>query len=117
MRELSRLLPGSPPLASPGCNACDSQLQLFEAVRTALDRLSATAPVVLVLEDLHWADASTLDLVAFLAHAVHDSRVLIVATWRRDAVRKDAAMHRLFQAFIDASAEFRETRLMSDALV
>ena len=76
-------------------NAGESQLHLFEAVRTALDRLSATAPVVLVLEDLHWADASTLDLLAFLAHAVHDGRVLIVATWRQDAVRKDDAMHRL----------------------
>jgi DNA-binding SARP family transcriptional activator len=93
--ELSRLLPGSPLLATPGCSACDSQLHLFEAVRTALDRLSATAPVVLVLEDLQWADASTLDFLAFLAHAVHGSRVLIVATWRRDAVRKDDPVHRL----------------------
>jgi hypothetical protein len=89
------LLPGSPPAATADCNACTSQLHLFEAVRTALERLSATAPVVLVLEDLHWADGSTLDLLAFLAHAVHDSRVLILATWRQDAVREDDAMHRL----------------------
>ena len=95
LQELSRLLPGSPLAATPDRNACASQLHLFEAVRTALERLSATAPVVLVLEDLHWADASTLDLLAFLAHAVHDGRVLIVATWRQDAVRKDDAMHRL----------------------
>ena len=39
--------------------------------------------------------ASTLDLLAFLAHAVRDGRVLIVATWRQDAVRKDDPMHRL----------------------
>jgi len=95
LQELSRLLPGSPLAATPDRNAGESQLHLFEAVRTALDRLSATAPVVLVLEDLHWADASTLDLLAFLAHAVRDGRVLIVATWRRDAVRRDDAMHRL----------------------
>src|SRR5215212_5883269 len=95
LQELSRMLPGTPLAATADCNACTSQLHLFEAVRTALERLSATAPVVLVLEDLHWADGSTLDLLAFLAHAVHDSRVLIVATWRRDAVRKDDAMHRL----------------------
>jgi DNA-binding SARP family transcriptional activator len=93
--ELSRLLPGSPLIAAPGCNACDSPLHLFEAVRTVLDRLSARAPVVLVLEDLQWADASTLDLLAFLAHAVHDGRVLIVATWRRGAVGKDDPVHRL----------------------
>jgi len=95
LQELSRLLPGSPLGATADCNACTSQLHLFEAVRTALERLSATAPVVLVLEDLHWADGSTLDLLAYLAHAVRDGRVLIVATWRRGAVRKDDAMHRL----------------------
>jgi hypothetical protein len=50
---------------------------------------------VLVLEDLHWADGSTLDLLAFLAHAVHDGRVLIVATWRRDGAGREDAMHRL----------------------
>jgi DNA-binding SARP family transcriptional activator len=95
LRELSRLLPGSPLATTPDRDASASQLHLFEEVRTVLERLSATAPVVLVLEDLHWADGSTLDLLAFLAHAVHDGRVLVVATWRRDALRKDSAMHRL----------------------
>jgi DNA-binding SARP family transcriptional activator len=95
LQELSRMLPGTPLAATADCNACTSQLHLFEAVRTALERLSATAPVVLVLEDLHWADGSTLDLLAYLAHAVRDGRVLIVATWRPGAVRKDDAMHRL----------------------
>jgi DNA-binding SARP family transcriptional activator len=95
LHELSGLLPGSP--VAPAClgSGCGSQLHLFEAVRTALERLSATAPVVLVLEDLHWADGSTLDLLAFLAHAVHEERVLIVATWRHDAVRQDDPVQRL----------------------
>ena len=88
LHELSRLLPGSPIAATPERNGSESQLHLFEAVRTALGRLSATAPVVLVLEDLHWADASTLDLLTFLAHAIQDSRVLIVATWRQDTAAK-----------------------------
>src|SRR5829696_525248 len=94
LQELSCLLPGSP-AASTNRNACPSQLHLFEAVRTALERLSDTAPVVLVLEDLHWADGSTLDLLAVLAQAVHGGRVLVVATWRYDGVRKDEPVHRL----------------------
>jgi DNA-binding SARP family transcriptional activator len=72
------------PLPDVSWDGGTSQLHLFEAVRTALERLSATAPVVLVLEDLHWADGSTLDLLAYLALAVRESRVLIVATWRKD---------------------------------
>jgi DNA-binding SARP family transcriptional activator/transcription termination factor NusB len=72
------------PLRSPAWEGGESQLALFEAVRTTLERLSESTPVVLVLEDLHWADGSTLDLLAFLASAVRERRVLIVATWRRD---------------------------------
>jgi DNA-binding SARP family transcriptional activator len=89
------LLPGAAPAATGLRNCGESQLHLFEAVRTALERLSTTAPVVLVLEDLQWADKSTLDLLSFLTHAVDGLRVLIVATWRRDGVRKDDAIQRL----------------------
>jgi DNA-binding SARP family transcriptional activator len=94
--ELSRLIPGTG-CSGPGCDrrAGDSQLQLFDEVLAVLDRLSATAPVVLVLEDMHWADGSTLDLLAYLAHAVRDRRVLIVATWRREAMQSDDAVARL----------------------
>ena len=45
------------------------------------------SPLVLVIEDLHWADASTLDLVAFLDHAVAEMRVVVVATYRSDELR------------------------------
>jgi tetratricopeptide (TPR) repeat protein len=40
--------------------------------------------VLLVLEDLHWADTSTLDLVAYLAHNLDERRVLLLATYRVD---------------------------------
>jgi DNA-binding SARP family transcriptional activator/DNA-binding GntR family transcriptional regulator len=96
--ELSRLLPGprdSAGTAGADRDAGESQLRLFEQVLAALDRLSAEGPVVLVLEDLHWADGSTLDLCAFLAHAVRERPVLIVASFRWDAMRPDAPVHRL----------------------
>ena len=54
---------------------------LFEA---ALASLEALGPVVLVLEDLHWADMSTLDLVRFLARRLEGTRVMVVATYRDD---------------------------------
>jgi predicted ATPase len=61
-----------------------SQLRVFEQTLTLLTDRAAIAPVMLVLEDLHWADTSTLDLVVFLAHNLHDRRVLLLATYRRD---------------------------------
>ncbi|MBI5106864.1 MAG: AAA family ATPase, partial [Solirubrobacterales bacterium] len=86
--ELSRLLPGGGDATAarkPGCRGCDARAQLFEDVLTLLDRLGAAAPVVLQLEDLHWADGSTLDLLAFLANAIGDRRVLLLASRRTDA--------------------------------
>ena len=84
LHELSVLLPGADaqPTASP------SQLHLFEAVRTALERSSATAPVVLVLEDLHWADEATLDVLRLLTRRIEGLPALAVATYRDDGLTR-----------------------------
>ena len=56
---------------------------------------AAETPVLLVLEDLHWADTSTLDLVVFLAHNLADRRVLLLATYRADEPSSAERMRRL----------------------
>jgi DNA-binding SARP family transcriptional activator/pimeloyl-ACP methyl ester carboxylesterase/class 3 adenylate cyclase/tetratricopeptide (TPR) repeat protein len=61
-----------------------SQLRVFEETLALLDGLAGSAPVLLVLEDLHWADPTTLDLVVFLAHNLDERRVLLLATYRAD---------------------------------
>ena len=53
--------------------------RLFERVLELLADLAAQAPLVLVLEDLHWADESSHELLAFLAVRLRDSPVLVVA--------------------------------------
>jgi DNA-binding SARP family transcriptional activator len=94
--ELARLLPGAgAPPEAPERAAGEAQLRLFGSVLTVLDRLAAGGPLVLVLEDLQWADGSTLDLVAFLARAIGGGRILLLATWRQEAVRPDEGLHRL----------------------
>ena len=64
--------------------AAGSQLRVFQETLALLAERAAAAPVLLVLEDLHWADTSTLDLVVFLAHNLGDRRVLLLATYRAD---------------------------------
>ena len=49
-----------------------------------LAELSDEAPVLLVLEDLHWADATTRDLVTFLLRMLHRERVATIGTYRTD---------------------------------
>jgi DNA-binding NarL/FixJ family response regulator len=84
--ELVRLVPelGDSDRTSAPNTRADTQLRLFHETVELLDRLSGDQPVVLLLEDLHWADASTLGLVSYLAHAVRDHRILVVATYRID---------------------------------
>jgi len=62
--------------------------QMFGAVLGLLTELSAAAPVLLVLEDLHWADASTRDLVTFLSRMLHRERVALIGTYRTDDLHR-----------------------------
>jgi DNA-binding CsgD family transcriptional regulator len=83
--ELARLLPGARegvPQPAPPENS--SPLRLFHGVLGLLDRLAVTKPVVYVVEDLHWADHPTLDLLRFLATNMTAERLLVVATYRDD---------------------------------
>jgi DNA-binding CsgD family transcriptional regulator len=61
-----------------------SQLQVFDETLALLAERAAETPALFVLEDLHWADTSTLDLVVFLAHNLAGLRVLLLATYRAD---------------------------------
>ncbi len=79
------------PLGAHGAHAA-TQLSVFE--RT-LALLVGRAPVLLVLEDVHWADTSTLDLVVFLAHNVADERILLLPTYRAGEPSSAARMRRM----------------------
>lgn len=61
-----------------------SRHRLFERVLTLLSDLSARAPLLLVLEDIHWADESSRMLLAFLAVRMRDQPILVVATLRAE---------------------------------
>jgi DNA-binding SARP family transcriptional activator len=78
-RELARLLPELAPdaVASGG-----EPLPLFEAVTAVLEQLGRAQLVVVVLEDLHWADEMTVRLLAFLARRLARWKLLLVATAR-----------------------------------
>jgi ATP/maltotriose-dependent transcriptional regulator MalT len=63
--------------------------RLFERVLALLADLSAEAPLLLVLEDLHWADESSHELLAFLAVRLRDLPVLMVATLRDEDLTEE----------------------------
>jgi ATP/maltotriose-dependent transcriptional regulator MalT len=77
--HLAHLLPdlGDPPTPDEATRS-----RIFAAVLGLLERLAEEEPVVVVLEDLHWADPSSWDLYAFLVRNLVDVRVLMVGTHR-----------------------------------
>jgi DNA-binding CsgD family transcriptional regulator len=62
--------------------------QMFGAVLGLLGELAAEAPVLLILEDLHWADHTTRHLVTFLARMLHRERVAVILTYRTDDLHR-----------------------------
>ena len=61
---------------------------VFEAVISCLETLGSRGPVVLVFEDLHWADAASLDLIGFVIRSRRRAGTLIVATYRSDELHR-----------------------------
>jgi len=86
---LSRLLPdqgeGEP---ADGDGSGLARQRLFGAVLGLLAELADAAPVLLVLEDLHWADRSTRDLLTFLSRVLHRERIAVVGSYRSDDLHR-----------------------------
>jgi DNA-binding CsgD family transcriptional regulator len=85
---LSRLLPDGGGQAQEADWAGLARQQMFGAVLSLLSELAAGSPVLLVIEDLHWADATTRHLVTFLARMLHRERVAIIGTYRADDLHR-----------------------------
>ncbi|TDC70091.1 helix-turn-helix transcriptional regulator [Actinomadura sp. GC306] len=84
---LARLLPE---FGEPETDAAsgEQRARLFEVMLTLLERLAERGPVVLVVEDAHWADRSTRDLLAFLIRNLGTAPILIVVTYRSDELHR-----------------------------
>ncbi|WP_229073861.1 helix-turn-helix transcriptional regulator [Actinoplanes sp. DH11] len=83
--EFARLLPELGPAQEHGESR---RGHLFELVGSLFGRLAEERPVLLMIEDLHWADRSTRDLIAFLLRSVRVRRLLLVATYRTDELHR-----------------------------
>jgi len=105
--DLSRLVPNLarrvdlPPLVRLEPEV--ERLRLFDAVIDVLARVGDVTPVLLVLDDLHWADASTVELLVAIIRAARPMRLAIVATYRDTDVARS-------HPFGSALADLRRAR-------
>jgi oligopeptide transport system substrate-binding protein len=82
--ELAEHLPDVGALASGDSD--QAQARLFKGLAQVLAELSSNGPLLIVLEDLHWASESTLGLLHYLVRQLGGRPVLIVATFRQEVV-------------------------------
>ena len=92
--ELAALLPGFgvPPA---GADPQTARVRLFEMLLALLEALAEDRPAVLVVEDVHWADRETCDLLSFLVRNLRDAAVLLVVTFRSESLHRDHPLRRL----------------------
>ena len=64
------------------------QGRLFEALLALLERLGRSGPVLLAIEDLHWADGSTRDFITFLVRSAREEPLCLVVTYRSDELHR-----------------------------
>jgi DNA-binding CsgD family transcriptional regulator/tetratricopeptide (TPR) repeat protein len=86
--EIGRLVPETATEGIEPGGGQGGQGRLFAAVRDLLAAASASRPILVTIEDLHWADVSTLDLVTYLARSMQTVRCLFVATARLDTLQR-----------------------------
>ncbi|MFG2096478.1 AAA family ATPase [Streptomyces sp. NPDC048612] len=108
--ELARILPELGETPGEVHDEETGRARLFELTARLLERLAAHRTLVLVIEDLHWADRSTRELLAYLLRALHDAGVLLVATYRSDDIHRRHPL-RPFLAEIDRMRTVRRVEL------
>lgn len=87
--------PPAPPAGDPG----QAKLRLFESVVALLELGARDRGLLLVLDDLHWADSSTRELLDYAARRLVRSRVLLLATYRSDELDRLHPLTRTVQTW------------------
>jgi predicted ATPase len=76
----------------------EARLRLFESIARFLSMIAADRPVVLVFDDLHWADPASLDLLLYVSCHQHLGRVLIAGAYREGEAGANVALDRIVDA-------------------
>lgn len=104
--------------ASAAIDSEQHKRRLFQALIGVVRELTAEHPLLLVVEDVHWADETSLELLRFLARAASQERLVLVLTYRSDEVNANPGLRALLTAFDRErlTVELRVQRLTRDEL-
>jgi DNA-binding CsgD family transcriptional regulator len=98
-------LPAPLPLGDPALE----KTRLFEAVARLLERLARESPVLLFLDDLHWADPASIELLHYLTRGIADQAVLVLGTYRPEEIDAARGLRQLLMSLRRAGLASEET--------
>ena len=112
-------VPPPPMLRSDeGTGAAGSQAALFEQMQEFLTAITRRHPIVLILEDLHWSDPASLELLRFVSRNVGGLGALLVVTYRDDEVTRQLPFYGLLPTLVRESGARRiELRRLGEGAV
>jgi DNA-binding CsgD family transcriptional regulator/tetratricopeptide (TPR) repeat protein len=114
-RLFSNLPLGMPaPLGDPALE----RTRFFEAFARLVERIAAERPLVILIDDLHWADHASLDLLHYVARGLTDQRVLLLGTYRLDEARAHPRLRSLIRSLqrLELAEEMTLAPLRPDAV-
>src|SRR5207237_10236442 len=94
-QRFPQLADGPPTL--PAGDPAQAKVRLFESVVTLLELWARDRGLLLVLDDIHWADSSTRELLDYAARRLVRSRVMLLATYRTDELERRHPLTRTLQ--------------------
>ncbi|GAC1615475.1 MAG: hypothetical protein NVS9B1_25250 [Candidatus Dormibacteraceae bacterium] len=104
-RELAHLFPQLEPAGvAPDVDSTQGRMRLYEAVLALLDLAASEGGLLLLIEDLHWADASTRELLDYLTRRLRNARIMVLATHRSDEVHRRHPLLPLIQGWRRSSS-------------
>jgi DNA-binding SARP family transcriptional activator len=110
-RELAALVPdladGADATPRPAADPEQERFRLFEAVTSLIAEAAAARPLILLVDDLHWADDATLLLLRHLARSFESSQLMVVVTFRATELDPGGDL-------VAALAELRRARVLHE---
>ena len=95
--ELARLLPELAVAGMDRPNEPAEYLRLFEAMARLLEGLATEQPLLVILDDLHWADEMSLRVLSFIGRRISRRRILIIGTARTEEIAEKPALRQAMQ--------------------
>src|SRR3989454_756292 len=105
--EVKERLPGLP--APPALEPDQARFRLFDSITTFLKNAARVAPLMVVLDDMHWADKPSLLLLQFLAKELRGTRLMVLGTYRDVELRRQ---HPLAQTLGELNRENLSQRVL-----